>query len=284
MDMKYRRLVWALCGALVVTLGAGLQADTLTIYDVQSNTSDGDASVYDGQTHNVTGGIVTHIWQGWQSRVYLQDPAYSSWGGIVVKDWEGGALANNVNIGDRVDFTDIVIEEFRGTTFLQYNTSWSPTVAFNVVSSGNTVPDPVLLTAADLPVPVDHTASEPYESMAVTMEDLVVGYKDLGKAGDNYELRQDSDLGWGTDYMNVDAGGPYDPRIDSGRVILGITGIVEQYTNDPWDYYQLMTRSESDIVANGSIPTVSAWGMLAMSLLLACAGTVVLRRVRCASV
>jgi hypothetical protein len=265
-------------------VGAVAQADTLSIYQIQSNTSDGDASVYDGQIHNVTGGVVTHIWQGFNDRVYLQDPSQPTWGAIVVKDGEGGELSGAVSLGDWVSFTDILIQESRGTTFLQYRRSDSLTVAFSIDSTGNTVPDPVLLTAADLPVPLDHPASEPYESMMVTLENVVVGQKDLGKADDNYELHQGTDLAWAADYQNVDAGGPYHPSIVSGRILLSITGVVEQYSNEPtWDYYQLITRFDSDIVANGLIPTVSAWGMLAMSLLIACAGTLVLRRVRCVS-
>lgn len=231
------------------TVSAG-RADVLSIYDVQSNTTDGDQSVYDGEIHDIVGGVVTHIWFGGKPRVYLQDPERPEWGGIVAKDWHSGTLANNVNIGDWVSFTGILIEEYRGTTHLQYNEAWAPDVAFTVESSGHPIPSPRLLTAATLPAPADHAASEPYESMVATLENVTVGQKDLGKADDNYELWQGTDVAWATDYMNVDAGAPYDPRIVTGSELLRITGLVEQYTNldAGWDYYQLDTCSAADIV------------------------------------
>lgn len=235
-----------------VTLGAVGQgrADSLTIYDVQFNTTDGDQSIYDGQIHDIAGGVVTHIWYGGKPRVYLQDPDRPDWGGIVVKDWHGGALADNVSLGDWVSFTNILVEESRGTTYLQYNDAWAPDVGFTVESSGHPQPAPRPLTAADLPVPVDHAASEPYESMVAMLTTVTVGQKDLGKAEDNYELLQGADVAWSTDYMNVDAGAPYDPHIVTGAELLSITGLVEQYTkeSDGWDYYQLATRFAADIV------------------------------------
>ncbi|MCP4590705.1 MAG: PEP-CTERM sorting domain-containing protein [bacterium] len=251
-------VVVALCG-----WGGAVHADNLSIHDVQFNTSDGDASVYDGQIHNVTGGIVTHVWRGFNDRVYLRDPAHSTWGAIVVKDGEDGELANNVNIGDWVSFSNIYVDESRGTTFLQYRRDDAPDVAFNIDSVDNTVPAPTLLTAADLAIPLDHSASEPYESMIVTLEDVTIGARDLGKAEDNYELWQDTDLAWGADYMNGDAGGPYHPLSDTGRTLDSITGLVEQYTKDPsWDYYQLLTRSTADIVPEPGTLLLMVGGVL----------------------
>lgn len=235
---------------LVLLACAGVsRAELLSIYDIQFNTTDGDQSIYDAQIHDVVGGIVTHKWSGFNDRVYLQDPAHPAWGGICVKDSEGDLFAA-VQVGDWVSFENVYIEEYRGTTTLQYRRDLAPDVTFTIESSGHPLPEPLLLTAADLPVPVDHAASEPYESMLVRLEDVTVGALDLGKAGDNYELIQGDDVAWGTDYMNIDAGGPYHPLIHTGAVLTSITGIVEQYTklSAGWDYYQLMTRSGADIV------------------------------------
>ena len=261
--MEKYRVIGVCVSLLVMVLGGVVYADELSINAIQSNTSDGDASVYDGQIHNCDGGIVTHIWHGFNDRVYLQDPAHPTWGAIVVKDAEGGELSNNVSVGDWVSFDNIYIEEYRGTTFLQYRRSFSEYVSFTVESNGNAVPDPVLLTAADLAAPVedppgewyvtDHS-SEQYESMIATMEDVIVGAMDYGKAEDNYWLWQGTDAAWGTDYMNIDAGGPYHPYTrffsGNGRPLDSITGVVEQYTKveSGWDYYQLNTRFDGDIV------------------------------------
>jgi hypothetical protein len=255
-------------GLVVLAFGGAGFAQDLSIYDIQyvPDPDVDDGSPYDGSIQNVVGGVVTHIWSGFNDRVYLQDPAHPTWGAIVVKDGEGGELAGNVAVGDWVSFDDIYIEEYRGTTFLQYRRLLAPDVTFTIESSGNPVPDPVLLTAADVPVPVDHGASEAYESMVAMLEEIDIGIMDLGKAGDNYELLQGSDVAWGTDYMNIDAGGPYHPSIYTGAHLQSITGIVEQYTKpeDGWDYYQLCTRFDADIV----VPEPSSLCLLGIGLLL----------------
>ena len=278
--MRYGRVV-AVCMAVALCNVGMARAADLSIYDVQYTADPSGDSPYFGEIHNVLGGVVTHMWHGFNDRVYLQDPANPTWGAIVVKDAEGGELTNNVSPGDWVSFTDIYIDEYRGTTFLQYRRSYAPDIAFTIESTGNAVPAPVVLTAADLPVPVDHTASEPYESMIVTLEGVIVGQKDLGKADDNYQLVQGSDLAWGADYMNVEAGAPYDLRIFTGMPLSRITGVVEQYTklSSGWDYYQLVTRSADDIVVGEEvIPTVSEWGLVVMALLLMTTGKVMFRR------
>ena len=264
--MKNSRLVRGLIGLITAGYGGAMAAGgiaDLSIYEIQSNTTDGDISIYNGEIRNVTGGVVTHIWQGFNDRVYLRDPAHPTFGAIVVKDGEGGALAGNVNVGDWISFDNIYIDEFRGTTFLQYRTSSAPDVSFTIESTGNPLPPPVVLTAADLAYPPNHPVTEPYESMIVTLENVVVGLMDLGKAGDNYELIQGSNIAWAADYMNVDAGAPYDPRVMTGAEFSSITGIVEQYTrlSDEWDYYQLVTRSAADIVPEPATLSLLAVGL-----------------------
>ena len=277
--MRNYRFVSVLIGLTAIgSVSVGHAGDLLdlSIYDVQFTTDPAGNSPYNGQIHNVTGGIVTHVWSGFNDRVYLRDPAHPSWGAIVVKDGEGGELANNVSVGDWVSFENIFIDEYRGTTFLQYRRQFAPNVAFTVETTGNPVPPPTLLTAADLAAPIegppgqwyvaDHS-SEPHESMTVTLENVTVGQMDLGKADDNYELLQGGDTAWGTDYMNIDAGGPYHPYITTGANLLSITGIVEQYTKlvDGWDYYQLNTRFGSDIV----VPEPAGLSLLVAALVLA---------------
>jgi len=244
-----KRVVWAMSiGVAVASLGGVGSAADLSVFDVQSNTSDGDASVYAGQIHNVLGGVVRHIWSGFNDRVYLQDPAHPTWGAIVVKDGEGGELTSAVSVGDWVSFQNIYVDEYGGTTLLQYRRSFAPEVSFAVESSGNAVPASLLLTAADVAYPPVHSVTEAYESMMVTLEDVTIGQMDLGRKDDNYELLQNSEVAWATDYMNTDAGAPYDPRITPGAFLESITGVVEQNAFSGWDYYQLNTRSAADIV------------------------------------
>ncbi len=282
--MKRHLCVMVLAGLLVFALGSTVLADVLTIHDVQYTTDPSGDTPYHGQIHDVTGGIVTQIWFGGKPRIYIQNPAYSQWGGIIVKDWHDGELAGAVNLGDWVSFTAITIEESRGTTHLQYNRDWSPSLTFTVESAGNPQPAPILLGAVHLPVPVNHVLSEPYESMVVRLQNVTVGQKDLGKAGDNYELQQGASTAWAADYQNMDAGGPYDPRIETGETLASFTGIVEQYTklSSGWDYYQIDTRSADDIVESSGIPTVSEWGVVVLALLLLTTAKVVFTRRRLA--
>jgi len=241
------------CLAVMGMAGVSQAQPALTIHQIQSETSDGDASSYVDQTRDVIGGVVTHKWDGFNDRVYLQVPGETIWGGIPVKDVSGDLLSQ-VAIGDWINFGNIEITESRGTTFLQWDSSLAepPTVA--IESSGNDVPDPLPLTAAHLKTnPTSHAVSEQYESMVVTLTGPTIGELGLGKASDNYELWQGTDIAWGADYMNVDKVGDYHPYIPyfQGQELDSITGVVEQYLRDGdpgWDYYQLLTRSGADIV------------------------------------
>ena len=104
----------------------------------------------------------------------------------------------------------------------------------------------------------------------MTVEDITIGDMDLGKAGDNYELIHAGAIAWGTDYMNVDAGGPYGPHVVPRRATA------EHHRNrravrevlSGWDYYQLNTRSVADVVGTDSVPTVSQWGLVVLALVL----------------
>lgn len=267
--------------------------DELTIYDIQFNTSDGDASFYASDPAGVPdlydcpGGVVIGKFRGFKPRIILQDPSRSDgWGAIQVKDWiyhsdaQEWELYDNVELGDWVSLTNVWVEESRGTTMLQYQSTYDP--GFTVVSQGHPSPEPVSLTVADLVYPLDHGVTERYESMAVTLEHVTIGQMDLGKAEDNYELIQGGEIAWAADYMNVDAGGPYDPRIETDAGLVRITGLLEQYTddNEGWDYYQLCTRSHDDLLAAADIPALPQWGLAIMLLSIAAAGTIVWRRER----
>jgi len=278
--MKTQWFVVGVIGLVMVGWCGVSHADVLSIHDIQYYTSDGDASIYDGETHHVTSGIVTHIWHGFNDRVYLQDPDHPTWGAIVVKDAEDGELSNNVSVGDEVSFEHIYIQEYRGTTFLQYRRSLSENVAFTVESSGNPVPPPTMLTAADVEAPiydddpvtggwfVENHNAEPYESALVTLENLTVEEMDHGKAHDNYQLLQGDDRAWAADYMqDLPPGFDYDPRIMIGAELESVTGIVEQYTKSydtppSWDYYQVCTRFPEDIVPEPATITLLAAGLL----------------------
>jgi hypothetical protein len=248
-------------------------ADVLSIYEVQSTTTNGDTSYYaaGGATsgiHTVYGGIVTYMRSGYRDRVYLQDPAHPTWGAICVKDAHH-ELLSQLQVGDLATFSNIYVEDdvdTTGNTFLQFDRENAPDVSFTVESQGNPVPEPTVVPARDVRAdPVDHATTEPYESMIVTLQDIEIGDLGLGRKSDNYELKQWSDdhweIAWGTDYLNVDAEGDYHPWIQTGAVFESVTGIVEQNTKDGWDYYQVLTRSSDDLVPEPGTLALLAVGL-----------------------
>jgi hypothetical protein len=278
--------------AVAAGLGTEALAQPLSIYELQHTTAPDGSSDYAGQIIDCAGGIVALKFDGYRPRIVLYDPAHpDGWGAIQVKDWSIGAaeLFDQVSLGDWVELTGVEVEEFRGTTTLHWYSYNSP--GFNRVSQDNDLPEPLVLTAAAIPAPlpdgdpptgwyVESHAAEPYESMFVSLAQVTVGEKGFGKADDNYELIQGGNKAWGADYMNIDAGGPYDPRIVTGARLARITGLLEQYTNldAGWDYYQLVTRSADDVVPLEPVPTVSQWGMASALLLTMVAGTLVFTR------
>ena len=243
--------------------GALVEVD-LSIRQVQETTDPDGTSPYDGLTVDCAGGIVIGKYATGQARIQIYDPADPlGWGAVQVKDWSSGsALFNGVSIGDWVSFDNIPVEDYRGTTLLQYDPLLEATVSFTVQSSGNALPDPLLVSASEIAAPTetspdywlvaDHSA-EKYESMLLQITDISVTAMDLGKAGDNYNLRDGSgnDV-WASDYLNVDAVGDYDPKVSISQGFASVTGMFEQYaksgTGYEWDYYQLLTRSTEDLV------------------------------------
>jgi hypothetical protein len=250
---EWRGIIWVLSVAAGLTGAAS--ADPLSIYQIQYTTSSDGSSDYDGQVVDCSGGIVVAKFGGSRPRVVLQDPNRpEAWGGIQVKDWiYPYDLYNDAQIGDWLEFTNMLVEEYRGTTFLHRQALHNP--GHSVVSHGNALPVPVLVSATDIPAPVydpgqdgwfvaDHGA-EPYESMRLVVRDVAVTAMDLGKAVDNYRLEDDQgNACWAADYMNEDVGPwGYHEFVDIGKHFCAVAGVFEQYTlvTSGWDYYQLIT-------------------------------------------
>ena len=90
---------------------------------------------------------------------WIQDGT-DSWSGVLVLD-----NVNNVNIGDEVEVTGTV-GEFFGQTQINNVTS------ANVLSSGNTLPDPLLMNTGD--INTGAAGAESYEGMLVRVENAEV--------------------------------------------------------------------------------------------------------------
>lgn len=254
------------CTLAAVTWGA-----PLSIREIQYTESADGASPSNGKVIDCAGGVVVVKTAGSRPRLYLQDPNVpDGWAAIAVKGWTGNAF-DDVNVGDWVELASIFVEEFRGTTLLQYwdqNPDGSQPV-LRVVGQGHALPRPFLVDANDIQAPAyleaedawvvaDHRA-EKFESMLLQVRAVVVAEQDRGKAQDNYELRSFRDPNdatrrcWASDYLNQDRAKTdlYLPGIEVGRRLRAMTGLLEQYTNrsDGFDYYQLLTLSRDSAVA-----------------------------------
>ncbi len=258
--------VVCLLGALPSIAGAG----SLTIREIQFTESSDGASVYNGQVVDCAGGVVVTKVAGSRPRLFLQDPnALDGWGGIQVKGWTSDAFVD-VNTGDWVQLEQVFVEEYRGTTFLQY---WDDNPdgslpALTVVSLGNTLPRPLVIDVNEITTPeylplddawvvANHNA-EKFESMLLQIRNVEVIAQGLGKAQDNYELWSFSEPNdpnahcWASDYMNLGRVEPdlYLSVIEPGQRLRAVTGVLEQYMNlgKGYDYYQLLTLDETSVV------------------------------------
>jgi hypothetical protein len=246
----------------ILTFALPMQAAELSIYDIQYTADPNGESPQNGIIVDCKGGIVTHKSPSGKPRLIIQDPAYpDGWGAIQVKDLFGIGVFTDVNVGDWISLTNVLIEEYKGSTFLQYMEENN--AGFEILSSDNTLPKPLVVTVDEIAAPIegmdtwlvaDHNA-EKYEAMLIKVVNINVKDIGYGKAYDNYILASNADpnfICWASDYMNADKDkGPiYHPNIEPGRNFCGITGVLEQYTGEQdgiyYDYYQLLTTSSKD--------------------------------------
>ena len=246
---------------IVTILGpAGfVQASSLSIYEIQYTTDANGASAQHGNLVDCLGGIVTRKRGGGRPRLVLQDPNYpDGWGAIQVKGWAYG-IFDNIATGDWISLNNVEVEDFRGTTFLEYKSESDPN--FTIVSRNNTLPKPLAVSVEEIAAPIegfdawlvaDHNA-EKYEAMLIKVIDVYVKDTGYGKAYDNYILQSNVDPNfacWASDYMNDDRDGIYHPYVQIGQNFCGVAGVLEQYTAENngiyYDYYQLLTTSTED--------------------------------------
>ena len=244
--------------AIILGSSGLVQSQALSIYEIQYTTDVNGTSPQNGNIVDCLGGIVIHkTLPPLRSRLTLYDPNYpNGWGGIMAKDLYSTGAFNDINVGDWVSFTNMEVEDFKGTTFLQYKSETDPN--FTIVSRDNPFPRPLLVTPDEIAAPVedvnqwvvaDHNA-EKYEAMLVKVVDVNVKDTGCGKAYDNYILESvlaPNSTSWASDYMNEEKDGIYHPYVQVGQNFCGVAGIIEQYTGEKYgiyyDYYQLLTTS-----------------------------------------
>jgi hypothetical protein len=240
----------------VLVLTKYVQADALSIYEIQYTTDANGISPQNGNIVDCMGGIVVHKIQGDRPRLVIQDPNQShGWGAIQVKGWTSNAF-DGITIGNWISLSNVMVEDYRGTTFLQYQSENDPNIT--IVSMNNPIPRPLVVTIDEISAPTegidawivpDQTA-EKYESMLIKVINVHVSDAGYGKAFDNYALTSNNDPNfacWASDYINSDKekGLIYHPIVEIYQNFCGVAGILEQYTGESdgifYDYYQLLT-------------------------------------------
>ncbi|MEA3444129.1 MAG: T9SS type A sorting domain-containing protein [Bacteroidota bacterium] len=133
----------------------------ISIYDIQGQTA---ISPYEGQTVMTTG-IVTGLLPGSYPAYYIQDGT-GAWNGLYVFD------SNTPTIGDEITITGEIIEYYDLTEMKNLT-------SYTVNSSGNALPEPVLLTTGAL-------SDEAYETVFIRVENATCTNDDAGYG--NWEI------------------------------------------------------------------------------------------------
>jgi len=182
------------------------------IYDIQYTADPSGDSPLDGTSGITTEGIViARFYNGY----FIEDPAGGPWNGLFVYD------SNTPALGDRVRLT--------GTVSEYYNlTQLSSLTAYQVLSSGNSIPGPDVVTTSG-------ASQEQWEGVLVRVEGVTVTNGDLG-----YGEWSVSD---GSGDVVIDDKGSYTYSPTNGDVLSAVIG--------PLDYaygaFKIQPRDDGDI-------------------------------------
>jgi predicted extracellular nuclease/endonuclease I len=196
------------------------------IYDIQyvADPATSDASPYDGQEVIVEGIVTANNYAG--SRYFISSPEGGAWNGIYVYDSN-----NNPELGDMVSFR-ATVDEYWGWTELKTVTD------FQVLSQGNTLPQPTVITTAEL------ASNEAYEGVLVTIENVTVTATVAENIYGEWYVTD------GSGYAQIDDNCyALDPAALLGDTFTSITGVVDYSFSN----FGLNPRDAADIVAGGGV-------------------------------
>jgi len=143
---------------IIELTGTTFQVAPTSIYDIQYTTIPGVDGTYpsllNGQTVLVEGVVTFTGYKG--SNFFISSPQGGAWNSIYVYNFD-----NSPTVGDMVSFK-AVVDEYFGWTELKNLSQYA------VISQGNPVPAPIVLTTAQL------ASDEAYESSLVTIQGVTV--------------------------------------------------------------------------------------------------------------
>lgn len=222
---------------LIAVALAGLSyAQVLTCYDVQFTTSANGNSPYLNQVVTVEGIVVAEkFYTGTNTSNYgfvISDPEGGPWSGLLI-------FTNRYfpQIGDRVSVTGSIAEYYEFTEMTSVS-------AYSVISTGNTLPAPALITTGTL---ANAATAEQWESCFVKVEDVNI------TAAPN--SHQEFYINDGTGAAQVDdqcfprSGFFWPAGVAVGQSWARIQGVVDF----SFDYYAINPRTLNDILQIDSV-------------------------------
>ncbi|MCB0303435.1 MAG: T9SS type A sorting domain-containing protein [Calditrichaeota bacterium] len=253
-------LILAILLAFSATGFSQASYDTLSIYDLQyvPDPVANDLSPYLGDTVVVKGMVMNNprdLWIGarWSAYIIDQDSFPNPWSGFFVVQndtFQPGTLFGFVEPGTICYFTGVVSEfsNFSQITLLDNN----PLIPVEILSVGNPLPDPVLLTADDID---DRADAEQWESMWVKVEDATILNNAVSGNWASF-----TDASGGTAFMG-EYFNWFRDRLNAGTYTWPPNGTsinVQGFTRDETAGYSINPRDTLDVVLLSDPPPVIA--------------------------
>lgn len=213
---------------IIELTGTGTEVLPTSIYDIQfvADPTTDDASPYDGQVVLVEGIVTANNYGG---KYFISSPEGGAWNGIYVYD-----TTNEPELGDLVRFEATVAEYYEWTELTNVTD-------YELISSGNTIPAPVVITTAEL------ASMEAYESVLVTIENVTVSII-ANSFGEWYVTDGSGDAQIDDNCYALD------PAAIVGDTFASITGVVDYSFSN----YGLNPRSADDIVTELDTPVITS--------------------------
>jgi len=228
-----------------LALAGGAIGDPIPIIDLHNNNSSGEpAAPYTVGTEVTITGIVTlpdSVLSTYSTQIHVQDET----GGINIFKSGGLDGGDHFALGDSVTLTGYV-DLYNGLTELVDGANYD----FTIHSQGHTVPEPLLITCADLNDTFEGDYSEPNESRLIRIDGctIVSGSWPVSPSGSNTTITindgtEDADL-W------IDKDSEVNGSPQPGD-LFDVIGVLRQYDSSP-PYntgYEIVPRYVSDIIS-----------------------------------
>ena len=205
-------------------------AEELTIYDIQYTTEPSGDSPYKDQTVTVTGIVSAtgYYSSGNSKRFFITDTEGGPWHGIFIFNYD-----YNVELGDKVRVTGKVSEYYNLTELTNIST-------ITILSSGNSVPEPIEINTGDL---INSSTAEQYEGCLVKISNV-----EITQLPNNYNEWYVND---GSGECQIDDG-IYEYQPTLGENIAHIIGVVDYSYSE----YGINPRMAEDILQIADIDIV----------------------------